>query len=353
MTKKHSSRFINVVGSSIWILISGISRIHGFQTQVSNIPSFSSQHCSQSLYHSHCNRGFESLILSRFYLKSTIEYHVAKSKSSLRKSKGSLTTLSSSSTIENPSIVERNENYDDGEDLGAWIPIGSATSLYGLGPVEITVMGQRLVVWNDLENVKQKKKIDPKMAKWSVMQDFCPHRLAPLSQGRIDPITKCIECPYHGWQFDSDGKVTHIPQMDVERKKFPPKANGKSFPVHLAGDIIFAFLPSRVHGEMHSKKLLPEQMYRWLPNILAKNKTYYTRDLPYSADFLIENFMDPAHIPFAHHNLQGVRSDGDAIQMKKALYNFTHVEVLFQDKVRNKTRKYVCLIYYIFLYSLL
>ena len=26
--------------------------------------------------------------------------------------------------------------------------------------------------------------------------DLCPHRLAPLSQGRVDPLTGCIECPY-------------------------------------------------------------------------------------------------------------------------------------------------------------
>jgi phenylpropionate dioxygenase-like ring-hydroxylating dioxygenase large terminal subunit len=26
-----------------------------------------------------------------------------------------------------------------------------------------------------------------------------------LSQGRVDPQTGCIECPYHGWQFNSTG----------------------------------------------------------------------------------------------------------------------------------------------------
>jgi phenylpropionate dioxygenase-like ring-hydroxylating dioxygenase large terminal subunit len=32
--------------------------------------------------------------------------------------------------------------------------------------------------------------------------------------------------------------------------------------------------------------------------------SFTVRDLPYSFDFLVENLMDPAHIPFAHHSLQ-------------------------------------------------
>ena len=40
----------------------------------------------------------------------------------------------------------------------------------------------------------------------------------------------------------------------------------------------------------------------------------YTRDLPYSWDTLLENIVDPAHIPFAHHGLQGKRDDAIAIK---------------------------------------
>ena len=34
----------------------------------------------------------------------------------------------------------------------------------------------------------------------------------------------------------------------------------------------------------------------------------YTRDLHYSFETLIENFLDPAHVPFAHHGVIGNRS---------------------------------------------
>lgn len=167
------------------------------------------------------------------------------------------------------------------EGIGAWIPIASASALKGLGPQRIEVMGLALVVWEaDRE--------------WSVMSDACPHRLAPLSQGRVDPETNCIECPYHGWKFDTNGTLIEVPQLEVNRSVAAIKGgNARSLPVHQAGDLIFAFLPSSVHGEMFPQSLLPEEMYSTLMEEMSRNATYYTRDLPYSADFAIENFMDP------------------------------------------------------------
>ena len=41
------------------------------------------------------------------------------------------------------------------------------------------------------------------------LHDRCPHRHVELSKGRV--IENAIECPYHGWQFDGQGKCTTIP----------------------------------------------------------------------------------------------------------------------------------------------
>lgn len=45
--------------------------------------------------------------------------------------------------------------------------------------------------------------------KISALVDCCPHRNVPLSGGRV--VGGKIECPYHGWQFDGEGKLAHIP----------------------------------------------------------------------------------------------------------------------------------------------
>ena len=49
--------------------------------------------------------------------------------------------------------------------------------------------------------------------------------------------------------------------------------------------------------------------------------------------------MNPAHIPFAHHSLQGVRTDGSPIDMAVVANNFTHCEVSFKDVIRGKERE--------------
>jgi pheophorbide a oxygenase len=42
-------------------------------------------------------------------------------------------------------------------------------------PMPVTLLGLTYVVW-----------FDPTSASWRLMQDRCPHRLAPLSEGRIE-----------------------------------------------------------------------------------------------------------------------------------------------------------------------
>jgi phenylpropionate dioxygenase-like ring-hydroxylating dioxygenase large terminal subunit len=35
---------------------------------------------------------------------------------------------------------------------------------------------------------------------WSCLEDRCPHRLAPLSEGRVEPKTGNLMCSYHGYE---------------------------------------------------------------------------------------------------------------------------------------------------------
>lgn len=54
-------------------------------------------------------------------------------------------------------------------------------------------------IWKDASNT------------WQVFLDICPHRLIPLSEGRITD-NKELQCAYHGWCFEASGKCTAIPQ---------------------------------------------------------------------------------------------------------------------------------------------
>ena len=201
---------------------------------------------------------------------------------------------------------------DDDVRVGAWLPVASIASLAGLGPTRVELLNTKLVVWETGSSGPDAKDEEAGNV-WSVLEDACAHRLAPLSQGRVDPATKCLECPYHGWQFGVGGACTKIPQLDTARGQTLESACSKgtggvlSLPTRVTGDLLWAFFDqadSRFTAHLGAEAMpiqaLPDDRF---PLLNGASGTY-TRELPYSFDFLVENFMDPGHIPFAHHGMQ-------------------------------------------------
>ena len=48
------------------------------------------------------------------------------------------------------------------------------------------------------------------------MEDRCAHRRAALSGGTI--VDGTIQCPYHGWRYDSDGACVQIPSLGTDAR---------------------------------------------------------------------------------------------------------------------------------------
>ncbi|MBD2358091.1 Rieske 2Fe-2S domain-containing protein [Tolypothrix sp. FACHB-123] len=68
-----------------------------------------------------------------------------------------------------------------------WYPLLPIEDLALDKPTSVTLLGLRLVIWK------------PKSSQsFRVFLDQCPHRLAPLSEGRIDNKTGNLMCSYHG-----------------------------------------------------------------------------------------------------------------------------------------------------------
>jgi nitrite reductase/ring-hydroxylating ferredoxin subunit len=215
------------------------------------------------------------------------------------------------------SLINIIECFNNGFSKGGWLPVGSVSTMSTIEPNLIKIINKDWVVWKGDE--------------WSVQEDVCLHRKAPLSQGRID--NKCIECPYHGWQYNENGDVVSIPQNnDNESTNI---LYIKSLKTCITNDLLWAFFPEELCGEYQDIKYTPDIYYADVKN---ETNEYFVRELPYSFDMLIENFMDPGHIPYAHHGLQGVRTDGMPIPMKLLATNETHLELQFEDKVRGKSR---------------
>ncbi|MEM7291550.1 MAG: Rieske 2Fe-2S domain-containing protein [Pseudomonadota bacterium] len=70
----------------------------------------------------------------------------------------------------------------------------------------------------------------------AALYDRCPHRWAPLSQGHV--AGDKIVCPYHGMEFNTEGRCTKAPTQNM----MPKTANIPSFAVKETGAYIWIWM---------------------------------------------------------------------------------------------------------------
>ena len=221
------------------------------------------------------------------------------------------------------------------------MPVASIACLDGLTPTKIEIMGREFVVWkreatestDDVDDAKDFKTNSGQG--WSVLFDVCPHRQAPLSLGRLANNGRCLECPYHGWQFDTNGKLQYIPQQQEQGQTYLDSTTHDvpSFPTHVTGDLLWTFLPTSMHGESFAQSLLPEDYYYQLDRFTQPRQEhnnqvphFYVQELSFSFDFVLENILDgPAHACFAHHAVGFDRTEATALNISIPIANATHV----------------------------
>ncbi|CAN6291451.1 unnamed protein product [Urochloa humidicola] len=120
--------------------------------------------------------------------------------------------------------VSEEEQFDW---LDQWYPFAPVGELDPGAPHGKTVLGLAVVAWHDRAG-----------GEWRVFADACPHRLAPLSEGRIDAKGR-LQCVYHGWCFDGTGAC-----------KFIPQAPALGPPVHKNSRACVASYPSVVQNDV-------------------------------------------------------------------------------------------------------
>ncbi|MFN6570303.1 Rieske 2Fe-2S domain-containing protein [Dendronalium sp. ChiSLP03b] len=139
------------------------------------------------------------------------------------------------------------------------------------------------------------------------LTDRCPHRAARLSDGQV--IDGKIECSYHGWQFSTDGKCLHIPQLPADAK-IPVNACVSSFKVVEHQGIVWMWAEE---NKTAVDDVIPTLADLEKPGFVTID---YMRDLPYNQGYFIENVIDPAHIPISHDGIMGNREDAQPLAME-------------------------------------
>jgi len=147
-------------------------------------------------------------------------------------------------------------------------------------PVQVVVMNERVVVFRTKKGVH-------------AFKDLCIHRGSALSLGKVEGDT--IRCPYHGWQYDTDGRCVCIPAQPA-RAAIPKKAAAQVYGCEEKYGLIWVSLGAPAGG---------------VPDFAeyedGKHATYLAG--PYvikaTAPRIIENFLDYSHLMWVHEGVLG------------------------------------------------
>ncbi|HVC55379.1 MAG TPA: Rieske 2Fe-2S domain-containing protein [Stellaceae bacterium] len=123
------------------------------------------------------------------------------------------------------------------------------------------------------------------------LRDICPHRGVPLHAGRFDGGE--IECPFHGWRFDSSGGCTAIPSRVAGDAFDPGRVRVKSYRVQETHGNIWVFFGEQPETAAEVPAL-PEVEPQRRPDLTLSMR------MPCAIDEAVFGLMDPTHNPFVH-----------------------------------------------------
>jgi phenylpropionate dioxygenase-like ring-hydroxylating dioxygenase large terminal subunit len=148
-------------------------------------------------------------------------------------------------------------------------------------PVAFKRLGEDLVFWRGSNG------------QVAAAEDRCAHRQVKLSLGKV--VNNCIECPYHGFQFNPKGECELIPANGVNGPR-PKIFQLKSY--HLAEKHGFIWL---WYGE--SREQYPEIPF--FDELEGFEYATYRTTSAVGYTRAIENQLDVAHLPFVHESTIG------------------------------------------------
>jgi phenylpropionate dioxygenase-like ring-hydroxylating dioxygenase large terminal subunit len=188
--------------------------------------------------------------------------------------------------------------------IESWYPVFYVEDLDKNKPTPFTLIDRDLVIW-----------WDGSAQEWRAFDDRCPHRFARLSEGRIAE-DGLLECPYHGWAFTGSGTCDRIPQQLPDAKaETSRRACVKSLPTAVEQGLLFIYAGTPTRAAETPIPLIPVPMAEG-KSIDGWVMLNTFRDLPYDALTLLENVLDPSHLPFTHHNSVGKRSNASPVELE-------------------------------------
>jgi phenylpropionate dioxygenase-like ring-hydroxylating dioxygenase large terminal subunit len=147
-------------------------------------------------------------------------------------------------------------------------------------PLRVRMLGQDFVLFRDANGAAH------------CLHDVCVHRGASLAGGKVKE--GCIECPYHGWLYDSAGACQHMPTLVGADGKIPARARVDSYPTQEKYGLIFVFL-----GDLPEEERPPMlEVNEWEQEGWDHTIQQWELDYPYLR--AVENATDVFHNDLVH-----------------------------------------------------
>ena len=167
----------------------------------------------------------------------------------------------------------------------------------------VTRLSEKLVFWRDSKG------------KVNCIFDKCCHRGASLSTGKV--IDDHVECPFHGFKYDSSGKVKLIP-ANGEKAKIAERYKVNSYIVKEAYGLIWLWYSD------YKEDAPPIPFFEDLKEGFSYGGFSETWPVHYTR--AIENQLDVVHLPFVHRTTIGRSGkklvNGPVVKWKDNLMTF-------------------------------
>ncbi len=161
-----------------------------------------------------------------------------------------------------------------------WFAVAWSDHVSSGGVVPYRAFGRDLVIWRDERGEAH-------------LQDaYCPHLGAHLGHGGT--VSDCeIVCPFHGWQFDTNGRNTCIPYSE----RTNGKARLRTYPVLERNGLVMAWYHPDDEAPLWDIPIVDEfdlGNEEWAPPV----SRYFSIDTAWQE--MAENGVDAAHFRYVH-----------------------------------------------------